>query len=514
MLTIEALQKQNEQLRETLQLREETLRRRDEEVRLRKEELRRREEEIQLLVDQLRKMKRQFFASKSERLESWDDSQLVFNEMESTAKSLSAQKTETITYSRKKPGRRSKPLPESLPREVVCLDLSDQEKTCQVHGCEMRPMGEDVTEKLKVQPAKMWVLEEHRPKYCCPQCEGNIKQRPCESVLPGTVATPELLSYLVFSKFFQGLPFYRQETLFGLFDVDLSRARMSRWLVDLSEKLVPIYNLLLEKAEGTGYLQIDQTRLQVLKEKGRKAQSKSAMWVRGSPELGIALFQYHPSQAGYVARELLGDFKGTLQSDAHGAFDQVDVGLQLGCLMHVRRKFFEALKGTQKQRGRAEHAIKVIRKIYEFEERYKTQNFSPEKRQDARERDVRPLLKSLKSWSEEQRSKVPPSTDLGKAIKYFLAQWERLLSCLESGRYELDNGWCERVIRKFAIGRNNWLFCDTVKGAEASSLYYSLMVTAKLNDKNPYDVMVKVLQDLPKAERLEDFEKLTALFLK
>jgi transposase len=475
-----------------------------------------REKEIELLIDQLRKLKRQFFSSKSERvMQEWDESQLLFNDLEaeSSEPESSPEAKETITYSGKKKGRKSKPLPEDLPREIVNIDIDESEKVCSTHSCELKPMGSDVTEKLKVVPAKMWVVEEHRLKYCCPKCEGGIKQKPAQGVLPGTIATPELLSYIIFSKFFQGLPLYRNEELFKVLGVDLTRGRMASWLISLSTKLTPIHNVLAEMAEESGYQQIDQTRVQVLKEPGRKATAKSAMWVRGSPEKNIALFHYHPSQSGYVAKDLMGDFKGVLQSDAHAAFDQVDVGLQLGCMMHARRKFYEALKGSQKQRGLASYAIQMIKKIYEFEDLYKKQKLTAQSRKQARDKDVLPLYGQLKTWCESQKPKVPPSTDLGQAISYYLTQYERLSSCLEDGRYEIDNGWCERAIRKFAIGRNNWLFSDSVEGAEASSIYYSLMVTAKLNKKNPYDVLVDVLTEVPKAETIDDFEALAKKFM-
>lgn len=470
-----------------------------------------RDDQIEYLSEQLRRLKRQMFSSKSERVADWSDEQLQFNEIEGLAAESGKSDTakEEINSTRKKPGKQSKPLSDDLPIEEVVIDLPESEKVCSEHGCELEQIGFTETKKLKTVPAKIWVVNEKRPKYCCPECdESPIKQAKSQSILPGTIATAELLAFIVFAKFFQGLPLYRLEELFKLNGVDLSRGRMASWLITLSQKLIPIQNLLIEKMQESGYMQIDQTRVQVLKEPGRKATSPSAMWCRGSPEKNIVIFHYNPSQSGYVAKELTEGFSGTLQSDAHKAFDQVDVNLQLGCMMHVRRKFYDALKGPKKGQGRAKTAIQMIKQIYEWEALFKEQNLTPEDRANARGLKVVPLYRELKSFCEKNDGKVPPSTDLAKAIKYTLGQYDRLEACLKDGRYEIDNGWCERAIRKFAIGRNNWLFSDSVDGAEASALFYSLAITAKLNGINPYDALVDVFKALPAAETIDDFEKL------
>jgi transposase len=119
----------------------------------------------------------------------------------------------------------------------------------------------------------------------------------------------------------------------------------------------------------------------------------------------------------------------------------------------------------------------------------------------------------MKEWSESRLARVPKSSPLGNAMNYFISEYDELTAFLADGRYEMDNGWLERAIRKFAIGRNNWMFCDTVEGAHASSLLYSLAITAKLNGKNPFEVMTQLLSLLPDAKTGDDFEKLTTLML-
>ena len=147
-----------------------------------------------------------------------------------------------------------------------------------------------------------------------------MAQARSNSILPGTIATPELLSFIIFSKYFQALPLYRLEELFKLNGIDLKRGTMARWLVRVKEQLMPIYNLLQDKAFESGYMCIDATHVQVLKEPGRKAETKSFMWARGSPERGIVLFDYDPSGGGQVAKSLMMGFSGALQADAHRGY--------------------------------------------------------------------------------------------------------------------------------------------------------------------------------------------------
>ncbi|MCB0362182.1 MAG: IS66 family transposase [Bdellovibrionales bacterium] len=226
------------------------------------------------------------------------------------------------------------------------------------------------------------------------------------------------------------------------------------------------------------------------------------------------LFEYDVSGGGQVAERLLGDFKGAVQSDAHKGYNRLSGVLRLGCWMHVRRKYHEAFTAAKKGNGLASDALDYIKELYRLEKLYKEQQLSNDERKVARQRDQTKLLDDFKLWAEGNYSKVPPSSSIGVATKYQLDEWERLTNYLKDGRYEIDNGEVERTIRKFAIGRNNWLFCDTPEGAHASSLLYSLMITAKLNKKDPYQAMVNILTELPTAQTIEDFEKLTEYLLK
>ena len=480
------------------------------------ETVQQKDHEIERLQWLVKKYKHQIYGSPSEKFIDTSE-QFLFNEIEAEIPNIEPEQTELIDgYTRKAQGRgRREPFPEALPREEVVIDLPEDEKICPHDGTELEYIGDEVTEKLKTVPAQVSVVVEKRKKYACPCCQNHMAQAKSNSVLPKTIATPELLSFIIFSKFYQGLPFYRIEEFFKLQNVELSRTLMASWLIRLSEKLQPIVNILEEWAHNTGYVAIDATSVQVLKEKGREPKTKSFMWVRGSPELGIALFDYNVSGGGKVADQLMTGFAGALQADAHKGYELLDEKVtRLGCMMHARRRFYNAWVRGGKKDGLAAIGLKMIKKLYKFEEGYKTQNLTHLQRYEARLKEAGPYMLKITSWCQKKRSKVPKSSELGNAIHYFINEYNELSGFLKDGRYEIDNGWVERVIRKFAIGRNNWMFSDTTDGAHASALFYSLVITAKQNDKDPFEVMTGVLKQLPEAESIDDFERLASLFVK
>lgn len=484
------------------------------------EELQKKNEHLETEVERLKGiillLKRGKFGSTSERVTDLPAEQLVFNEIEKEAGELAAPgEMETITYERKKGRGQKKPWPSHLPREERIIDLPENEKTCPHDGTPLHEVGQEVSEKLRAVPAQFSVLVLVKKKYACATCESHVAQAKTEMILPGTTATPELLSYIIFSKFFQALPLYRIEELFKMNGIGITRGTMARWLIQIKDELQPIYNLLQDKAFESGYLAIDATGVQVLKEPGRKAQDKSFMWARGSPELGIVLFDYDPSGGGRVAKQLVAGFKGALQADAHrgyGSLPTLDL-LLLGCMMHSRRRFEEAYVVGKKVPGLAADALAMFKWLYDREESYKAKGMTPAERKEIREREIRPSLEAIKQWAEGNLPKVPKASLIGNALHYFVNEYAELTAFLADGRYEMDNGWIERTIRKFAIGRNNWMFCDSVPGAQASSVLYSLAITAKLNGKDPYKVMVEILTALPRAKTAEDYERLTALLL-
>ena len=279
--------------------------------------------------------------------------------------------------------------------------------------------------------------------------------------------------------------------------------------------IVPLINLMNETQLAYDVLQMDETTVQVLKEDGRAAQSKSRMWVRrgGPPQAPIVLFDYDPSRSGAVALRLLQDYKGFLQTDGYSAYEKVGALLGLvhvACLAHARRKFDEALK-AQTANGRgglAAEGLALIQRIYRIERVAREAALTAEQRYQLRNEKSRPIWNELRSWLDRVRGHAPPSTLIGQALAYLDSQWSRLIRVLDDGRLEVDNNFCENAIRPFVLGRKAWLFSDTPAGADASARLYSLIETAKASGLEPYAYLVRVFTELPKAKTLIDIEAL------
>ena len=259
----------------------------------------------------------------------------------------------------------------------------------------------------------------------------------------------------------------------------------------------------------------DESHLQVLNEKGRKAESKSWMIVRSTPHGSkkVVLFDYEISRSGATMQKLFSEFKGYLQVDGLNSYDglaKTEGITRVGCNMHARRRFDEAkTAGAKAGKTLAEVGLKFYQDIYALEEAFKMK--PPDERYALRLEKALPLWNEFKAWVDTHQKKTPRKSKIGDAFFYFTEEYELLTAYLKDGRLEPDNGFTERAIRKFAIGRNNWMFADTTDGAEASALLYGMVVTAKVNGVNPYRALVQILTRLPKAQTLEEIEKLVDL---
>lgn len=477
------------------------------------------ESENAFLREALRLARMARFAARSEQLPS--NQCELFNEAEmiSLAVTKGGEEPEEIevpAYKRRRPKR--KPLPDHLPREEVILDLAEEEKVCEKDGTRLKEIGSDISEQLDIVPAQMKVIRTIRKKYACPCCEETVKTAELpEKILPKSNATPGLLAHIAVSKYVDALPLYRLEQMFKRADIELPRNTMAGWMIALSEELQPVYNLMEEDLLDSDYVCCDETTVQVLKEAGKSPQSKSYMWVRARhgpigalPEIRpIVLFSYDPTRLGEVPKRLLEDFKGYLQVDGYAGYDAVcsrgDV-IRVGCMAHVRRKFYEVQKVSPKQGGAAHHVLLLIQKLYKVEEEIREKPVGD--RFKIRQEESGPILKEIELWLSENGSKYPPQGLMGKAVAYARNQWPYVMNVLKDGRLDIDNNFTENRIRPFAVGRKNWLFSDSVAGAKASAMIYSIVQTARGNGLEPYAYMRHLLTELPKAQTAEQIETL------
>ena len=437
----------------------------------------------------------------------------LFDEAEQTAEEQKPQTFEEAcapASTRRKRGRR--PIPADLPRVEIIHDLPESEKACSCGACLVR-IGEEVSEKLDIVPAKIQVIRHIRPKYACRTCEGveddgpTVKTAPMPpQIIPQGIVTPGLLAHVAVAKYADALPLYRQEDQFSRLGLDISRGTLAGWMIRVAKACEPLIDMIIEEIRSGPIVNMDETTVQVLAEPGRANTTKSFMWVArgGTPGKPVVLFRYHPTRAGSVAAEILGDFKGYLQTDGYSGYEALGEreGLRhLGCLAHVRRKFVEVEKSAgKKAKGGTAHAvIDLIGKLYGVEHHAEKQQLNPEQIKVLRAEKSRPILDKLKALLDARAATTPPKSLLGKAIGYALKQWDRLVVYLEDGWLRPDNNLAENAIRPFAVGRKNWLFSGHPRGADASAAIYSLIETAKANGLEPYRYLRHLFEHLPTA---------------
>ena len=305
--------------------------------------------------------------------------------------------------------------------------------------------------------------------------------------------------------------------MFQRLGIDLPRASLAHWMVKTGELVQPLVNLLRDDLLASGFVQCDETRYQVLKEPGKAATSQSYLWVQLAPEPGVVLYDYDASRSAEVPKRLLAGFEGFLQTDGYegyGAIGQEPGITHVGCWAHARRKFDEALR-AQKSSAKKKRSLKeskalqglaFIQKLYKIERQI--QENPPDEIHRIRQERSRSVMEELRSWLTEAMPRVPPQSLTGKALAYLDGQWPKLIRVLEDGRLSIDTNRVENAIRPFVVGRKNWLFADTVRGAQASANLYSLIETAKANGVEPFAYLRYVLAELPAATTLDEVEVL------
>lgn len=479
---------------------------------------------IQELTEKVELLKAWYFSKRSEKQAkpTREETQYwLFDEAEFAAQEKPEQESEKIqvpAHSRAKKGR--KPISPIYPREEIVHDITEEEKICAC-GCKLTRIGEVVSEKLDIIPQKIRVLRHIRPKYACRNCEGTEDDGPTVKISPAQpqlikqgIVTPGLLAYILVNKFCDGLPFYRQNRMFDRLGVDISRSTMSHWALLAAEKCEPLIERYLARLRQGAIINMDETPLQVLNEPGRKNTAKSYMWVArgGADGKPLVLFRYDPSRSGSVAQKIVGDFQGFLQTDGYigyQALGETDNITHVGCLAHARRKFMEVLKaGSKNKKGTASTVVDLIGKIYHLESQAKKASFSHKAIMEMRETKVKSILDKIKNLLSNAMDSVPPKSLLGKAISYSMGQWPRIEAYLQDARLTPDNNIAENAIRPFAVGRKNWLFSGSPRGAKASAVLYSLIETAKANGLNPYEYLIHVFEQIPLVKKSSDLERL------
>ena len=432
-----------------------------------------------------------------------------------------AEEIEIKGHTRRSRGR--KKLPESLERKEEIHDISEEEKICNC-GCILEHIGNEESEQLVIIPANVYVKKHIRRKYACKNCKGDEREEKVvitapfktPQLIPGSNLSPETLSFLLISKFMDHIPFYRLSEMLLRLQIQLPRGTMSNWIIGVYERYKGILGFLKDFLYGGKLIGIDETPFKVHNEKDRKDTTTSYMWVLrgGPPERTVVIYIYRQTRSADFLKDYLNIFNGVVQSDGLETYNthfknNPDVILA-GCMAHARRKFEEVFKNSKDEVS--EKTLYWMRKLYIIEDKIRKHDYLKkgmvDKIVEIRQTESRPILENLKNYLLEKKPTIPVHFGSGRAIRYFLNEYPKLIKYLDNGYIFIDNNLVENSVRPFALGRKNWLFSGVPEGAEASAFYYSLLQTFKANNLNAMNATLKFFQNLPSCQSTEDVKEL------
>ena len=484
-------------------------------------ELNRLQKIVDVLMEKLALARNHRFGSKAEpaSTEVLEQMSMLFDEPEATvwAEQQAVEETQVPvaahTRTRKKSGSVMDIVPENVKIEVEEHELSGEDLHCPICGAEMVEIGVEERRTLEIIPEQVIVHVDRYHNYACKECEkesdqANIVKTPKEPpVIPGSFASPAAVAYLDVQKYVMGTPLYRMEQHLKLINVVLSRQTMSNWMVKSTELwLEPVFCLLHIQLLQYPYLNADETVLQVLREPGKTAQSKSYMWLYRTgrdAQRPIVLYEYQPDRKQEHPRDFLKGFHGYLQTDGYSGYNELSEEItRVGCLAHLRRKFIDAEKAAPKgQKSQTvTAAIAYCSKVFKIEE--ELAGLSCQDRYEQRLVRVQPVLEEFFRWVETRQA--TPKSKLGEALTYARNQCPYIMNYLLDGHLEVSNNIAERSIKPFVIDRKNFLFANTPAGAKASAVTFSMIETAKANGLDPFKYLTYVFETAPGLDQSQE----------
>jgi transposase len=478
-------------------------------------------QKVQHLEEQLRLARHHRFGASSEKTPPGQLS--LFNEAEATADPAVPEPDieQAAPRRRKQKGKRDKDFI-SLPTKQVIHELPENERVCPDCGGPLHACGHTlVRRELTVIPAQ-YVVEEHiQTAYSCRCCERTGDKTPMKkSQIPAPViknsgiCSPSLLAQVLYNKYALALPLYRQEADLKSLHIHLSRQTLANWVIAAHGLwLSPVFDLFHARLLESEHAHADESVVQVLREEGRRPQTKSYMWVyRTSEKVArpVVLYDYKPSRAGECAANFLQGFKGYLHTDGYAGYhyklpDDITV---VGCWAHMRRYLTDTLKILEEDVRPfhpANRGLDFCNRLFALEKEFKKQELDPEERYQARQEQSEPITKAFFAWAKDEYDQnLLPESTFGEALTYACNQKKWLLHYLDDGNLDISNNLMERSVRPYALGRKNWLFCNVPAGAKASAAVYSIVETAKANGLNPFEYLKFLLERLPQGIAPED----------
>lgn len=474
---------------------------------------------VDLLIDQIKVMNQRRYGQKSEinKSDKYEQLQLEgiwFDEAEysrdETVKELTLEKA---APKKKTKGKKRSELSKITNHRDEYIELSKEELDSQFGKDNWKRISYEIVRKLEHHPASFEAVSYHIGVYACKDEKRNpseatvIRAAREAEILPGTIVTPSLLSSIVFAKYVNHVPLYRQEKAFENQDIFISRKNMANWIINSYER----YLKYMEpgfKAElmSNGVIHADETPFKISKD-GREKTSQSYMWVyrsrKENDRTPVIVYEYQLDRKAEHPKEFLREFSGYVVCDGYSGYKKVenetDNILISGCWVHAKRKFSEYVKaktGKNNITSIAKQGEDQISYIYHLE--HQSEGMDREAHYKYRQEVIKPYVDRFFQWAKENKGKTAPQAPVGKALNYVINQEEYLRRFLDDPELPLDNNAAERAIRPFTIGRKNFVMIDTVRGAAASAFLYSLIETAKANNLKLYDYLNYLFTELPK----------------
>ena len=464
------------------------------------------------LREQVEYLTKKLFGTKSEKTKNIEGQLSLFNEAEVEASNGKPEPEKVVVKEHTRQAKRtSDEIFKGVPSRDEVIPLGEEQKHCADCGAEMEVIGKEfVRREFRFIPAKGEVVNIYRETAKCPKCSTAsamarniqfVKAHVPEALIPHSYASASAVAWAMYQKYANSMPLYRQEQDWKQLGVILSRAALANWIIYCARNYFsPLYDYFHRELLKRLFLMADETRVQVLKEAGRNAETDSFMWLFRTGEDGlppIILFKYTETRAKFHAEEFLKGFKGYLETDGYQGYNNLPGVRRCCCFAHMRRYFVEAVpKGKELDYSNpAAQAVQYCNKLFEYERLSREKGHSFEERKEYRLQKEKPVLDAFWTWLSQQTPKK--GTRFEKAVNYAQNHKELFMTYLEDGRCSFSNNLSENAIRPFALGRKNWLFSDTPKGAEASAIVYTMVEMAKANNLNIYKYLKYLLERLP-----------------
>lgn len=479
-------------------------------------------EKMQLLMEQVILGKQNRFGRSSEKMEDTsqicfrevDGTIIFFNEAEAVCDLNAAEPDDLELKSPKQPKRKGKKEADlsGLPVRRIDHYLSEEELEAEFGAKGWKQLPDAISRKYHFVPAKVEVEEHHIGVYASKTDEHMVKADHPKALLHGSLVSPSLGAAIINGKYVNAVPLYRLEQEFQRYGLQITRQNMANWCIRLAEEYLSIlYDYLHKELYFYHVIQADETPV-LVNHDGRKAGSKSWMWVYRSGHLyqkrQIVLYEYQQTRNASHPREFLKGYDGICVTDGYQVYHTLEKELEeliiAGCWVHCRRRFDKALKLIPKSYQKESNAFLLMKQIQAiYREEGKLNDLSSDERLKQRQAVIKPLVDAFFAYL--KTINVSKKDKFGDAVGYALNQEKYLRVFLTDGDVPIDNNASERAIRGFCIGKKNWQMIDTIHGAKSSAIIYSIVETAKANNLKPFDYVQHLLEEIPKHMNDKDY---------